>query len=65
MRAMKDRLISEQYDGIDGGAMGCEEIASVWLETWERHDGSRYTKRVLRDEFYSPNTPTEGPSPRD
>lgn len=52
---MSDRFIEEQYEGLDGGAMGCEEIATIWIETWERADGSQYTKRVLRHAFYTPH----------
>ena len=52
---MNDKLIKEDYEGLDGGCMGCEEVASAWIETWQRPDGSTYTKRVLRAESYRPN----------
>ena len=55
LNKMKEKLIKEEYIGLDGGAFGLEEIAAVWIQTFEREDGTRYEKRTLRSESYSIN----------
>lgn len=53
------RMISKEYIGPDGDIGG--EVIELWLVTFERADGSRYTKQI-DGRFLSSNKKDERPS---
>lgn len=53
---MSDKIINKEYIGPDGDIGG--DVIELWRVTFERPDGTTYTKR-LGEEFLLSNKPEE------